>query len=88
MAAGAGRWPSSWPGAARSPACHWIGGFTKRGIFARRDPTLLADPSKGNEGILDDEDPERFLALEAEAAEEVILAEDVGEEEGGEVPSQ
>jgi hypothetical protein len=55
---------------------------------ARRDPTLLADPSKGNEGILDDEDPERFLALEAEAAEEVILAEDVGEEEGGEVPSQ
>jgi hypothetical protein len=54
---------------------------------ARRDPTLLADPSKGNEGILDDEDPERFLALEAEAAEEV-LAEDVGEEEGGEVPSQ
>ena len=50
-----------------------------------RDKNLLADPSRGNEGILDDEDPERFIELEAEAAEEVILAEDVGAVEGEEV---
>ena len=50
-----------------------------------RDKYLLAEPSKGNEGILDDEDPERFVELEAEAAEEVILAEDVGVVEGEEV---
>jgi hypothetical protein len=50
-----------------------------------RDKNLLADPSKGSEGILDDEDPERFVELEAEAAEEVVLAEDVGVVEGEEV---
>ena len=50
-----------------------------------RDKSLLADPSRGNEGILDEEDPERFIELEAEAAEEVILAEDVGAVEGEEV---
>jgi hypothetical protein len=64
------------------------GEITEEEIKTTNDPTLLADPSKGNVGILDDEDPEKFQALEAEAAEEVILAEDVGEEEGEEVPSQ
>jgi hypothetical protein len=46
----------------------------------KKDQDLLADPSKGNEGILDDEDPEKFVTLEAEAAEGVILAEDVEKE--------
>jgi len=55
---------------------------------AKNDPTLLADPSKANEGILDEEDPAGFVKLEEEAAEGVILANDVGEEEGEEVPTQ
>jgi hypothetical protein len=54
----------------------------------KKNQNLLADPSKGNEGILDDLDPQKFVTLEAEAAEEVILAEDVGEAEGEEVPSR
>ncbi len=45
----------------------------------KKDQTLLADPSQANEGILDDEDPEKFVTLEEEAAEGVILAEDVEE---------
>jgi hypothetical protein len=54
---------------------------------AKKDPKLLADPSQGNEGILDDVDPADFVKREEEAAEEVILAEDVGEEESSEVPA-
>lgn len=46
----------------------------------QNDPNLLADPSQGNEGILDEEDPADFVTREGEAAEEVILAEDVEEE--------
>jgi hypothetical protein len=60
---------------------------TEEEIKTTSDPTLLADPAKGNEGILDDEDPE-FVTHEAEAAEEIILAEDVVDEVGEEVPSQ
>ncbi len=44
------------------------------------DQSLLADPSQANEGILDDQDPAEFVRLEEEAAEGVILAEDVEEE--------
>jgi hypothetical protein len=61
--------------------------ITEEEIRTTSDPTLLADPAKGNEGILDHEEPE-FPTLEAEAAENVILAEDVVEEEGVEVLSQ
>jgi hypothetical protein len=46
----------------------------------KKDPTLLADPSQGNEGILDEEDPDDFVKRDEQAAEEVILAEDVEEE--------
>jgi hypothetical protein len=46
----------------------------------KKDQTLLADPSQGNEGILDDLDPANFVRREEEAAEGVILAEDVEEE--------
>jgi hypothetical protein len=45
-------------------------------------PELLADPTKAKEGVLDDEDPAKFEALELEAAEEVVLAEEEGDEEG------
>ena len=38
MAAGAGRWPSSWPW--RPPTCRWIGGFRK-GVFECPTPTRL-----------------------------------------------
>jgi hypothetical protein len=54
--------------------------ITEEEIKTTTDPTLLADPSKGNEGILDDEDPAEFVRLEEEAAEGVVLAEDVEEE--------
>ena len=47
---------------------------------AKEDPTLLADPSKGSEGILDEVDPADFVKRDEQAAEEVILAEDVEEE--------
>jgi len=46
----------------------------------KKDQTLLADPSKGNEGILDALDPANFVTRDEEAAEEVIMAEDVEEE--------
>lgn len=46
----------------------------------KKDQHLLADPLQGNEGILDDLDPADFVRREEEAAEEVILAEDVEEE--------
>lgn len=46
----------------------------------KKNQTLLADPSKGNEGILDALDPANFVTREEEAAEGVILAEDVEEE--------
>jgi hypothetical protein len=46
----------------------------------KKDPTLLADPSQGNEGILDEVDPDDFVKRDEQAAEEVILAEDVEEE--------
>jgi hypothetical protein len=46
----------------------------------KKDQNLLADPSQAKEGILDDEDPAEFVKLEEEAAEGVILAEDVEEE--------
>jgi hypothetical protein len=46
----------------------------------RKDPTLLADPSQADEGILDEEDPTDFVRRDEEAAEGVILAEDVEEE--------
>jgi hypothetical protein len=45
-----------------------------------KDPTLLADPSQGNEGILDEVDPDDFVKRDEQAAEAVILAEDVEEE--------
>jgi hypothetical protein len=53
---------------------------------AEAHPELRADPSKAHEGIRDDPDPEKFEALELEAAEAVILAdeEEEEEEEGGE----
>jgi hypothetical protein len=54
----------------------------------KKDKNLLADPSQANAGVLDDENPAEFVRLEEEASEGVILAEDVGEEEGEEVPSQ
>jgi hypothetical protein len=54
--------------------------ITEEEIETTTDPTLLADPSKGKEGILDDEDPADFVRLEEEAAEGVVLAEDVEEE--------
>ena len=47
----------------------------------QNDPSLLADPSQASEGILDEEDPADFVRREEEAAEGVILAEDVEEEE-------
>jgi hypothetical protein len=46
----------------------------------RKDPNLLADPTQGNEGILDEEDPVDFVRREEEAAEGIVLAEDVEEE--------
>jgi hypothetical protein len=46
----------------------------------KKDPNLLADPSQGDEGILDEEDPAEFVRREEEAAEGVVLAEDVEEE--------
>lgn len=46
----------------------------------KKDPTLLADPSQGNEGIQDEVDPDDFVKRDEQAAEEVILAEDVEEE--------
>jgi hypothetical protein len=46
----------------------------------KKDQALLADPSQGNEGILDDLDPADFVKRDEEAAEEVVLAEDVEEE--------
>ena len=46
----------------------------------KKDPTLLADPSQGNEGIQDGVDPDDFVKRDEQAAEEVILAEDVEEE--------
>lgn len=54
--------------------------ITEEEIRTTNDPTLLANPAKGNEGILDHEEPE-FATLEAEAAEAVILADDVVENE-------
>jgi hypothetical protein len=47
---------------------------------AKNDPKLLADPSQGNEGILDAVDPADFVKRDEEAGEEIILAEDVEEE--------
>jgi hypothetical protein len=55
--------------------------ITEEEIRTTSDPTLIADPAKGNEGILDHEEPE-FATLEAEAAEDVVLAEDVVDDEG------
>jgi hypothetical protein len=49
-----------------------------------RDPGLLADPKQSAEGILDDEDPEKFIDAELEAAEETVLAD---EEDEGEAAS-
>ena len=46
----------------------------------KKDPSLLADPSQGDEGILDEENPAEFVRREEEAAEGVVLAEDVEEE--------
>ena len=46
----------------------------------KKDPMLLADPSQGNEGIQDEVDPDDFVKRDEQAAEEVILAEDVEEE--------
>jgi hypothetical protein len=46
----------------------------------KKDQDLLADPSQAKAGILDEEDREKFVTLEEEAAEGVILAEDVEEE--------
>jgi len=47
---------------------------------AKKDPTLLADPSEGNKGILDKEDPTDFVRRDEEAAEGIVLADDVEEE--------
>lgn len=47
---------------------------------AKKDPKLLADPSQAHEGILDALDPTDFVKRDEEAAEEIILAEDVEEE--------
>ena|SRR6266545_2199410 len=47
---------------------------------------LLADPSAAKEGILDDEDPERFAELEVEAAEDLLAEEDPEDESGGAAP--
>ena len=44
---------------------------------AEERPDLRADPAKSLEGVLDDEDPVKFQALELEATEE-ILFEDEG----------
>jgi hypothetical protein len=47
----------------------------------KKDPMLLADPSEAEKGILDaQEDPVDFVRRDEEAAEGVILAEDVEEE--------
>lgn len=46
----------------------------------KKDPTLLADPIQGKEGILDQEDAADFVRRDEEAAEGVIMAEDVEEE--------
>ena len=43
---------------------------------AEERPDLRADPSKSLEGVLDDEDPEKFQALELEAAEEILFEEE------------
>jgi hypothetical protein len=46
----------------------------------KKDLSLLANPSQGNDGILDDLDPAAFVRHQEEAAEEIVLAEDVEEE--------
>jgi hypothetical protein len=46
----------------------------------KKDTTLLANPSEGTAGILDEKDPTDFVRRDEEAAEGVILAEDVEEE--------
>jgi hypothetical protein len=48
---------------------------------AEERPQLCADPSKTTVGVLDDEDPAGFEALELEAVEE-LLAEEAEDEEG------
>ncbi len=47
------------------------------------DKTLLANPEKASEGLLDDEDPARFQELDMEAAEDIVLTDD---EEGEAAP--
>jgi hypothetical protein len=47
---------------------------------------LRADPATATEGVLDDEDPAKFEALELEAVEELLAEEEEEEEEGGGAP--
>jgi hypothetical protein len=51
-----------------------------------RDPSRLADPKKASEGVLDDEDPEKFQEAELQATEETVLAADTDEGEAAAGP--
>jgi hypothetical protein len=53
---------------------------------AEENPELRADPSASKEGVLDDEDPERFAELEVQAAEDLLAEQDPDDESGGAAP--
>jgi hypothetical protein len=52
----------------------------------QQDASLLADPKKASEGVLDDEDPAEFQESELRAAEETVLADDEDEGEAAAGP--